>query len=76
MKNAQDGHPDRLWMPRSRGAVCGLVLIVLEAWGALIPFVGPHFDFAYTPDRDWAWNTARGWLEVVPGGLTALGGPC
>jgi hypothetical protein len=61
-------------MPRSRGAVCGLVLVILGAWGALIPFVGPHFNFAYTPDKDWAWSTARGWLEVLPGGVTALGG--
>jgi hypothetical protein len=51
-----------------------LILIVLGAWGALIPFVGPHFNFAYTPDKDWAWSTARGWLEVLPGGVTALGG--
>jgi hypothetical protein len=74
MNHAQDGHPGRLWMPRSRGAVCGLVLIVLGAWGALIPFVGPHFNFAYTPDKDWAWSAARGWLEVLPGSITALGG--
>jgi hypothetical protein len=74
MNYTQDGHPGRLWMPRSRGAVCGLVLIALGAWGALIPFVGPHFNFAYTPDKEWAWSTARGWLEVLPGGVTALGG--
>ncbi|EUA93612.1 hypothetical protein I551_9157 [Mycobacterium ulcerans str. Harvey] len=23
--------------------------MVLGAWGALIPFVGPSFDFGYTP---------------------------
>ncbi len=74
MNHAQDGHPGRLWMPRSRGAVCGLILVILGAWGALIPFVGPHFNFAYTPDKDWAWSTARGWLEVLPGGVTVLGG--
>jgi hypothetical protein len=74
MNHAQDGYPGRLWMPRSRGAVCGLILIALGVWGALIPFVGPHFNFAYTPDREWAWTTARGWLEVLPGGVTALGG--
>ncbi|WAC89638.1 hypothetical protein [Mycobacterium sp. Aquia_213] len=74
MNYAQEGHPGRLWMPRSRGAVCGLILLVLGAWGALIPFVGPHFNFAYTPDKEWAWSTARGWLEVLPGGVTAFGG--
>ncbi|OBA59036.1 hypothetical protein A5647_18330 [Mycobacterium sp. 1100029.7] len=74
MSNAQDGRPGRLWMPRSRGALCGLVLVILGVWGALIPFIGPHLNFAYTPDRDWAWSSARGWLEVLPGGLAVLGG--
>ena len=70
-------HKDRatgLRMPRSRGAVSGLLLVILGAWGALIPFVGPHFNFAYTPDQDWAWTTARGWLEVFPGVATVVGG--
>ena len=40
----------------------------------MIPFVGPDFNFAYTPDQDWAWSTARGWLEVLPGAATVLGG--
>jgi hypothetical protein len=61
-------------MPRSRGAVSGLLLVILGAWGALIPFVGPHFNFAYTPDQDWTWTTARGWLEVFPGATTVVGG--
>ena len=74
MKYAEDGHTRRLGMPRSRGAVSGLLLVILGAWGALIPFVGPHFNFAYTPDRDWAWSTARGWLEVAPGAAAVLGG--
>jgi hypothetical protein len=42
--------------------------------GALIPFVGPYFDFSFTPDRAWAWTGARGWLEVLPGAATAVGG--
>ena len=64
----------RLQMPRSRGAASGFLLILLGAWGALIPFVGPNFDFAFTPDQEWIWTTARGWLEVLPGAATALGG--
>jgi len=61
-------------MPRSRGAVTGLLLIILGVWGALIPFVGPYFNFAYTPDHAWAWSTARAWLEVFPGVTTVVGG--
>jgi hypothetical protein len=74
MRNADRDYPGVLTMPRSRGAVSGLLLFILGAWGALIPFVGPRFNFAYTPDQDWAWSSARGWLEVLPGAATALGG--
>jgi hypothetical protein len=63
-----------LHMPRSRGAASGLLLIILGVWGALIPFIGPYFHFAYTPDQVWAWSTARAWLEVFPGVTTAVGG--
>jgi len=59
-------------MPRSRGAASGFLLIVLGIWGAAVPFVGPSFDFAFSPGRD--WSTARGWLEVLPGAAAALGG--
>jgi hypothetical protein len=52
----------------------GFLLILLGAWGALVPFVGPYFNFAFSPDQEWFWTTARGWLEVLPGAATALGG--
>jgi hypothetical protein len=75
MKHAQSYRAGRLGMPRSRGAISGVLLVILGAWGALIPFVGPHFNFAYTPDQqDWAWTSARGWFEVLPGVATAVGG--
>jgi hypothetical protein len=70
-------HPTRggrMRIPRSRGAASGFLLILLGAWGALIPFVGPYFDFAFTPDQEWTWTTARGWLEVLPGAVTVVGG--
>jgi len=64
----------RMQIPPSRGAVSGFLLILLGAWGALIPFIGPYFNFAYTPDQEWTWTAARGWLEVLPGAATAAGG--
>jgi hypothetical protein len=63
-----------LHMPRSRGAVSGLLLLILGAWGALIPFIGPYFHFAFEPGQVWVWSTARAWLEVFPGAITAVGG--
>jgi hypothetical protein len=64
----------RLGMSRSRGAMSGFLLILLGVWGALIPFVGPYFDFAFTPDEPWTWTIGRGWLEVLPGAVTVAGG--
>ncbi|KUI31290.1 hypothetical protein AU196_18400 [Mycobacterium sp. IS-1742] len=64
----------RMRIPRSRGATSGFLLILLGLWGALIPFVGPNFDFAFTPDQPWTWTNARGWLEVLPGAVTVVGG--
>ena len=61
-------------MRRTRGGLSGLLLILLGAWGALVPFVGPYFHYAYTPDRTWAYTSGRLWLEVVPGAATVLGG--
>ena len=63
-----------LQMRRSRGAFSGFLLILLGLWGALIPFVGPYFHFAYTPDKAWTYNTGRLWLELLPGAAVFLGG--
>ena len=63
-----------LRVPRSRGALSGLLLVLLGAWGALIPFIGPYFHYAYTPDSAWTYTSGRFWLEVLPGCATALGG--
>ena len=63
-----------LRVPRSRGALSGVFLVLLGAWGALIPFIGPYFHYAYTPDSAWTYNTGRLWLEVLPGAATWLAG--
>lgn len=66
--------PRALYMPRSRGALTGLLLILLGAWGALVPFFGPNINWAYMADPAWTWTTAKGWLEVLPGAAAAVGG--
>jgi hypothetical protein len=63
-----------LRVPRSRGVASGILLVLLGAWGALIPFVGPYFHFAYTPDTAWTWTSGRFFLEVLPGVTAVLGG--
>jgi len=63
-----------LQMRRSRGAFSGFLLMLLGLWGALIPFVGPYFHYAYTPDKAWTYNTGRLWLELLPGAAVFAGG--
>jgi len=75
--NFDDGvRASRLRVPRTRGAISGLLLMVLGAWAALVPFIGPYFDFGFLPDPNtaWHWTAARGWLEVAPGAAAFLGG--
>lgn len=73
MTDSRSGYSS-LRMPRSRGAVSGLLLLVLGVWGALVPFIGPYFHLAYTPGTAWVWTTSRAWLEVFPGVTAAVGG--
>jgi len=63
-----------LQVPRSRGAVSGLLLVLLGLWGALIPLIGPYFHYAYTPDIAWRLTAGRLWLEIVPGVAVVVGG--
>lgn len=64
-----------MWrVPRTRGATSGVLLVLLGAWGALVPFIGPHFGYAYTPNATWTMTAGRLWLEVVPGAVAVLGG--
>jgi hypothetical protein len=59
---------------RSRGVLSGLLIMLLGVWGALIPFVGPYFHYAYTPDSAWTWTNGRLWLEVLPGAAAFVAG--
>ncbi len=63
-----------LRIPRSKGALSGVLLVLLGIWGALIPFVGPYFHFAYTPDKAWDYTSGRLWLEILPGLAALVGG--
>jgi len=69
-----DLHGGTVHIPRSRGALSGLLLVILGAWAAIIPFIGPLFSYGYTPDKAWTWTAARGWLEVLPGAVAVVGG--
>jgi len=64
----------RTRIPRSKGAISGVIVALLGLWGALVPFVGPYFNFAMHTDQSWHWFADRGWLEVLPGAVAFVGG--
>ncbi len=66
--------PSTRVLSRTRGAASGVLLVLLGAWGALAPFIGPALTFAFTPDKSWHWTAARGWYEVLPGATAFVGG--
>lgn len=59
---------------RSTGAFSGLLIAVLGIWGALIPFVGPYFDYSFGSNQTWHYTTDRLWLNILPGAVALLGG--
>lgn len=59
---------------RTHGIFGGLLVALLGIWGALIPFVGPYFNYAYTPDSAWTYTSGRFWLEILPGVGVLIGG--
>src|SRR6516225_4264515 len=61
-------------IPRSRGGICGVLLILLGLWGGLAPFVGPYFHFGFTPDSAWHYNSARLYYSIIPGAAALLAG--
>jgi hypothetical protein len=72
--STRSNHLHTIRVPRTKGAVTGILLILLGIWGALIPFVGPAFGYEYESGSAWVWTSARFWLEVLPGAVSLLGG--
>lgn len=63
-----------LRVPRSRGALSGMLLVLLGLWGGFIPFVGPYANFAYTPNDTWVYSADRFWLNILPAIAVGVGG--
>lgn len=59
---------------RTHGIFGGLLVALLGIWGGIIPFIGPYFHYAFTPDKAWTYTTGRLDLEILPGAGALLGG--
>ncbi len=67
-------HTEIRRLPRTTGALSGFLVILLGLWGALIPFVGPYFHYAFGSFQTWHYTSARLWLDIVPGAVAVIGG--
>lgn len=47
----------------------GLLLVVMSAWGGIIPFVGPAFGYSADGVGSWHWSLAHVVVSLVPGAL-------
>jgi hypothetical protein len=54
--------------------ISGLLIALLGLWGALIPFVGPYFDYSFGVNATWHYSTDRLVLSVLPGAAALFGG--
>ncbi len=52
----------------------GLLLLVIGAWGGIVPFVGPLFGFSATGTPAWEWNLSHALLGVLPGAVACVAG--
>ncbi len=55
-------------------AIAAILIVLLGAFGLIIPFVGPLFDFGMGPEPAWVLTTSRLVRHVLPGVAVILGG--
>lgn len=55
----------------------GFVILILGAWGAVLPFAGPSFGYPMPPGSHmpaWLWTASHAELHVAAGGAAFIGG--
>jgi hypothetical protein len=53
----------------------GLLLIPIAAWGGIVAFVGPSFNYEIAGTHDsWVWNRSHALLHFAPGLAGVIGG--
>ena len=71
------GTPTRATGARAGSAglrLIGLVAIVVSAWAAIVPYVGPTFGYSADGTGSWHWTLAHSVLALIPGVIGVLMG--
>jgi hypothetical protein len=56
-------------VPVSRFGIgaAGVVAVLVSAWGGIVPYVGPAFNYSGDGSGSWHWNLAHSVLALAPG---------
>ncbi|HET7170794.1 MAG TPA: hypothetical protein VFI18_04085 [Gaiellales bacterium] len=52
----------------------GFAVFALGVWAAVVPLVGPYFDFGFDTDQTWVWSEQHWTLSIIPGVVAAVAG--
>jgi hypothetical protein len=50
----------------------GVVAVLVSAWGGIVPYIGPLFNYSGDGSGSWHWNLAHAVLALVPGAAGVL----
>lgn len=53
--------------PSARLGVIGVLMLLVAAWGAIVPFVGPSFGYSADGAPSWYWSLSHAVLWLAPG---------
>jgi hypothetical protein len=50
----------------------GVVAVLVSAWGGIVPYIGPLFNYSGDGSGSWHWSLAHAVLALVPGAAGVL----
>lgn len=58
----------------ARVRTSAIAILLLGAWGALVPFIGPLFGYNMGNVPAWTWTESHLTLHLIPGVVAVVGG--
>jgi hypothetical protein len=52
----------------------GVIAVLISAWGALVPYLGPAMGFGGDGSASWHWNLSHALISLIPGGVGIIVG--
>jgi hypothetical protein len=59
-------------VPVGRLGSVGVLMLLVGAWGGIIPFVGPVFGYSADGASSWHWNLSHALLWLAPGAAACV----